>query len=78
MDKGKVRPRKNQVTESRMNKTQGKYHRNNRKMYDEGVLKFRYRKGKLVKRFQSGEGEEGEERQYEGISIRGKRKTRGK
>ena len=47
-------------------------------MYDKGVLEFRYRKGKLVKRYQSSKGEEGEERKYEAINIRGKRKHKGK
>ena len=47
-------------------------------MYEKGVLKCRYRKGKLVKRYQSGKGEEGEERKYEEVNIRGKRKHKGK
>ena len=43
-------------------------------MYEKGVLKFRYRKGKLIKRYESGKGEEGEERKYEEVNIREKRK----
>ena len=43
-------------------------------MYEEGVLKCRYRKGKLIKRYQSDNGEEGEERKYEEVYIKGKRK----
>ena len=46
-------------------------------MYEKGVLKFRYRKEKLVKRYQSGKGEEGEERKYEEISTGGKKEKQG-
>ena len=47
-------------------------------MYDKGVLEFRYRKGKLVKRYQSGKGKKGEEQKYEEVNIKGgKQNTRG-
>ena len=42
-------------------------------MYEKGVLNCRYRKGKLVTRYQAGKGEEGEERKYEQVNIREKK-----
>ena len=44
-------------------------------MYEKGVLKCRYKKGKLVKGYRSAKGEKGEERKYKEVNIRGKKKT---